>query len=49
VAVLQLERTVKQAGSGSRRTFRVASELEAWLGEILNADEKKRLHEFLHA
>jgi hypothetical protein len=49
VAALQLERTVKQAGSSSRRTFRAAAELEAWLGELLDADEKKRLHEFLHA
>jgi hypothetical protein len=49
VAVLQLERTVRQAGNSSRRTFRAAAELETWLSEILDADEKKRLHEFLHA
>jgi hypothetical protein len=48
-AGLQIERTVKQAANPGRRTFRVAEELQAWLGEILDADEKKRLHEFLHA
>jgi hypothetical protein len=49
VAALQIERTVKQAGTSSRRAFRVVAELEAWLGEVLDADEKKRLHAFLHA
>ena len=46
-AILQIERTVKQAANPGRRTFRVAAELEAWLGEVLDADEKKRLHQFL--
>jgi hypothetical protein len=49
MAGLQLERTVKQAGHNARRTFRATPELIAWLSEVLDADEKKRLHEFLHA
>jgi hypothetical protein len=49
VAAMQIERTVKQAGNSSRRTFRAAAELVAWLGEVLDADEKKRLYAFLHA
>lgn len=46
-AALQIERTVKQAANPERRTFRATAELEAWLGELLDAGEKKRLQEFL--
>jgi hypothetical protein len=46
-AALQIERTVKQAANPARRTFRATGELETWLGELLDANEKKRLHEFL--
>ena len=46
-ALLQIERTVKQAANPSRRTFRDAGELVAWLGELLTADERARLAAFL--
>jgi hypothetical protein len=46
-ALLQIERTVKQAGSASRRTFRDARELVAWLGEVLGAEERARAAAFL--
>jgi hypothetical protein len=45
--MLQIERTVKNAGSPSRRTFRVQPELEAWLAEVLTAEERARLSQFL--
>ena len=46
-ALLQLERIVRMAGNPSRRTFREADELAAWLGEVLTADERQRLSRFL--
>jgi len=44
---LQLERTVRQAGNPSRRTFRDPAELTAWLGEVLTMEERTRLAMFL--
>jgi hypothetical protein len=44
---LQIERLVREAGSPSRRTFRAASELIAWLGEVLSQAERARLVEIL--
>lgn len=46
-ALLQIERTVNQAANPSRRTFRDAGELAAWLGEVLTADERARVAAFL--
>ena len=46
-ALLQIERTVKQAASSSRRTFRDAAELTAWLGDVLTDDERARVAAFL--
>jgi hypothetical protein len=46
-SMLQIERTVKNAGSPSRRAFRVQPDLEAWLGEVLTDEEKARLSQFL--
>jgi hypothetical protein len=48
-ALLQIERTVKQAGLSSRRTFREAAVLTAWLREALSAAESARLSTFLRA
>jgi hypothetical protein len=48
-ALLQIERTVKQAANPSRRTFRDAAELSAWLGEVLTVEERARLFSFLRA
>ncbi len=47
VVALQLQRIVREAHNDRRRTFRDARELEAWLGELLDAPEQARLHEFL--
>jgi hypothetical protein len=44
---LQLERLVREAGYTSRRTFRVAPELAAWLGEVLTVEERTRVSAFL--
>ena len=46
-ALLQIERTVRQAANPSRRTFRDAAELTAWLGEVLTPDERARVAAFL--
>jgi hypothetical protein len=46
-ALLQIERTVRQAANPSRRTFRDAGELAAWLGELLTAEERARVAAFL--
>jgi hypothetical protein len=48
-ALLQIERTVKEAAKASRRTFRDAGELIAWLSEVLTAEERARLIVFLRA
>jgi hypothetical protein len=44
---MQLTRIVREANSDRRRVFRAARELAAWLGEVLDAPEHKRLLEFL--
>jgi hypothetical protein len=44
---LQIERMIREAGNPSRRTFREAAQMEAWVGELLTADEQIALHAFL--
>ncbi len=44
---LQLERIVREAGYPARRTFRVARELSAWLGEVLGPGERARVSTFV--
>jgi hypothetical protein len=44
---LQIERIVREAAHPARRTFRVARELSAWLGEVLGPGERVRLSAFL--
>jgi hypothetical protein len=44
---LQVERAVREAAHSMRRTFLVASELRAWLGEVLDDAERRRMSEFL--
>ena len=47
---LQVERVLRSSNSEDhRRAFRSAGELEAWLGEVLNVDERVRLRRFLAA
>lgn len=47
VVAMQLQRIVREAHNDRRRTFRSTAELEEWLGEILDENERKKLHEFL--
>jgi hypothetical protein len=47
VFTLQMERIIREAGLEARRTFVRAPELEAWLGELLDKDERARLGAFL--
>jgi hypothetical protein len=44
---LQAERLIREAGNPGRRTFRERDELERWLGEVLDAPERERVHAFL--
>jgi hypothetical protein len=44
---LQVDRVVREAGSEARRTFLLAHEMRAWLGEVLVDAERKRMSEFL--
>jgi hypothetical protein len=44
---LQMERMIRDAGNPSRRAFRMRVQLEKWLGEVLDPDEKARLKKFL--
>jgi hypothetical protein len=44
---LQVERVIRNANNQNRRVFRRREELEHWLGEVLNADERVRLKQFL--
>jgi hypothetical protein len=44
---MQLTRIVREAESDCRRVFRGVRELEAWLGEVLDAPERRRLAQFL--
>jgi hypothetical protein len=44
---MQVERVVREAGNPSRRTFRVRTELEKWLAEVLTPFERQRVRHFL--
>jgi hypothetical protein len=44
---LQVERVVREAKNSARRTFREADAMIEWLGEPLNAEERRRLVAFL--
>ena len=44
---LQLERIIRDAGNPSRRTFRDADQLKAWLKDALTVPEQVRLDRFL--
>jgi hypothetical protein len=44
---LQVERVVREAASPARRTFRDPRLMEAWLGELLDADERRRVRAHL--
>jgi hypothetical protein len=46
---LQIERLHREAGNPARRTFRDAGDLRAWLGEVLDLAERRRLADFLSA
>jgi hypothetical protein len=43
VLSLQVQRMIREGNAPSRRTFREAAELEAWLGEVLTPAERARL------
>jgi hypothetical protein len=49
LAVLQVERVIRESNSSARRAFRERVELEAWLGEIMTPLEKLDLRQFLAA
>jgi hypothetical protein len=44
---LQVERVIREAGHPSRRHFRQAPAMRAWLSEVLDPRETRRLNEFL--
>jgi hypothetical protein len=44
---MQVERVVREAASPGRRTFRDMTKLRVWLAEVLDADERRRMNEFL--
>ena len=46
---LQVERVLRSSNSDNRRAFRNPDELEAWLAEVLNVEERVRLRRFLTA
>jgi hypothetical protein len=48
-SVLQVFRLVKEAQQTHRRLFTDPVEMQEWLGEVLDAAERARLHAFLHA
>jgi hypothetical protein len=47
IAVLQFLRMVRESAHPDRRLFFEPEPLIEWLGEVLTAEELKRLHEFL--
>jgi hypothetical protein len=49
VVSMQMERLVREAALPTRRAFRSAAELAAWLDEILTPRERIRLTAFLHS
>ena len=44
---VQMKRMIRDANFPNRRAFEDPREAEAWLGEVLNAEERKRLHAFV--
>ena len=44
---LQIDRIARETRYVGRRTFREPTALERWLGEVLDAAELRRVHEFL--
>ncbi|MEM1182755.1 MAG: hypothetical protein AAGM22_30705 [Acidobacteriota bacterium] len=46
---LQAERAIQEAGGADRKVFRQTAELEAWLDEVLDAQEMSALRRFLDA
>ena len=46
-SVLQVFRLVKESHFDGRRVFTATAPLEAWLAEILDAEERDRLRQFL--
>jgi hypothetical protein len=44
---LQVERVIRSANSENRRAFRRGEELEAWLAEVMTAEERVRLRQFM--
>jgi len=44
---LQVGRILEEVGNPDRRTFHSPFELQAWLGEVLDRDERRRLRDFL--
>jgi hypothetical protein len=46
-AHLQFSRVIRETGNPDRRLFTDARMLEQWLGEVLSADERRRLSAFL--
>ncbi len=44
---LQAERAIQTAGNPSRQAFRQPAAVEQWLAEVLDDDERRRLHSFL--
>jgi hypothetical protein len=44
---MQTERIIRDAAMPNRRAFRNPNDLSAWLGEVLNAAERRRLLEFM--
>ena len=45
---LQVERVIRSANSENRRAFRRGEELEVWLGEVMTAEERVRLRQFMN-
>jgi hypothetical protein len=46
-AVLQFTRLIRESEHPDRLIFYAAEQMQSWLGEILNPQEKKRLGDFL--
>jgi hypothetical protein len=44
---LQVARVVREAANETRRTFLLAREMRAWLGEVLDEAERRRMDEFI--
>ncbi len=45
--LIQSERMVKQSGTTMRRSFRLRTEAETWMGELLSPVERARMKVFL--